>query len=248
MARRDEIVAWADEFLDLASYPDYGPMGLQVVGAPEVHKLVCSVSASRELFERAAEAGAQMVLVHHGLLWDNEPRRIGPAQKERLRALFDADLSLVGYHLALDAHPEIGNNALLCDELGVVRDGRFADGYGFGGRLPDPVPVSDLAERVQERLGRMPLIFSYGPELVERVAVCSGGAARYLAEAAAEGYDCFLTGEADEPTKHAAKEAGVHFIAGGHYATETLGVRALAARIGERFDIAWDFVDLPNPV
>jgi dinuclear metal center YbgI/SA1388 family protein len=248
MASRDEIIAFCDELLDVGSYPDYGPMGLQVVGAPEVHKLVCAVSASLELFERAAEAGAQMVLVHHGLLWDNEPRRIGPVQKERLRALFDADLSLVAYHLALDAHPEIGNNALLCDELGVEREGRFADGYGFGGRLPDPVPVSDLAERVQERLGRMPLVFSYGPELVERVAVCSGGAARYLAEAAAEGYDCFLTGEADEPTKHAAKEAGVHFIAGGHYATETLGVRALAARIGERFDIAWDFVDLPNPV
>ena len=248
MARRDEIVAWADEFLDLASYPDYGPMGLQVVGAPEVHLWWEPGQSYALTIERAADAGAQMVLVHHGLLWDNEPRRIGPAQKERLRALFDADLSLVGYHLALDAHPEIGNNALLCDELGVVRDGRFADGYGFGGRLPDPVPVSDLAERVQERLGRMPLIFSYGPELVERVAVCSGGAARYLAEAAAEGYDCFLTGEADEPTKHAAKEAGMHFIAGGHYATETLGVRALAARIGERFDIAWDFVDLPNPV
>ena len=248
MAGRDEIIAFCDELLDVGSYPDYGPMGLQVVGAPEVHKLVCSVSASRELFERAAEAGAQMVLVHHGLLWDNEPRRIGRVQKERLRALFDTDLSLVAYHLALDAHPEIGNNALLCDELGVEREGRFADGYGFGGRLPDPVPVSDLAERVQERLGRMPLVFSYGPELVERVAVCSGGAARYLADAAVEGYDCFLTGEADEPTKHAAKEAGVHFISGGHYATETLGVRALAARIGERFDIAWDFVDLPNPV
>jgi dinuclear metal center YbgI/SA1388 family protein len=248
MASRDEIVAWADEYLDLAAYPDYGPMGLQVVGSPDVRKLVCGVSASRELFERAAEAGAQMVLVHHGLLWDKEPRRIGPVMRERLRALFDADLSLVAYHLALDAHPEIGNNALLCDELGIERKGRFADGYGFGGRLSDPIPVSDLAERVQEQLGRMPLVFSYGPELVERVAVCSGGAARYLADAAAAGYDCFVTGEADEPTKHAAKEAGVHFIAGGHYATETLGVRALAARIGERFDIAWDFVDLPNPV
>jgi dinuclear metal center YbgI/SA1388 family protein len=248
MASRDEIVAWADAYLDVAAYPDYGPMGLQVAGAPEVRKIVCGVSASRELFERAAESDAQMVVVHHGLLWDKEPRRIGPVMRERLRALFDADLSLVAYHLALDAHPEVGNNALLCDELGLERDGRFAEGLGFGGHLPDPVPVSDLSERVQERLGRMPLVFSYGPELVERVAVCSGGAARYLANAAAEGYDCFVTGEADEPTKHAAKEAGVHFIAGGHYATETLGVRALAARIGERFDVAWDFVDLPNPV
>jgi dinuclear metal center YbgI/SA1388 family protein len=248
MARRDEIIAFCDEYLDLAAYPDYGPMGLQVVGGAEVRKLVCGVSASRELFERAAEAGAQMVLVHHGLLWDKAPLRIGPLERERLRALFDADLSLAAYHLALDAHPEVGNNALLCDELGIEREGRFADGLGFGGRLRDPVPVSTLAERVQERLDRMPLVFPYGPELVERVAVCSGGAARYLAQAAAEGYDCFLTGEADEPTKHAAKEAGVHFIAGGHYATETLGVRALAARIGERFDVAWDFVDLPNPV
>jgi dinuclear metal center YbgI/SA1388 family protein len=245
---RDEIVAWADEYLDLPSYPDYGPMGLQVAGAEEVQKIVCGVSASRELFERAGEAGAQMVLVHHGLFWERDTRVVGPVMRERLRALFDADLSLVAYHLALDAHPEVGNNALLCDELGVERERRFADGWGFGGRLREPVPVSTLAERVQERLDRMPLVFSYGPELVERVAVCSGGAARYLAQAAAEGYDCFVTGEADEPTKHAAKEARVHFVAGGHYATETLGVRALSARLAERFELAWDFVDLPNPV
>jgi dinuclear metal center YbgI/SA1388 family protein len=248
MARRDEIVAWADEYLEVAAYPDYGPMGLQVIGAPEVRKLVCGVSASRELFERAAEAGAQMVLVHHGLLWDKEPRRVGPVMKERLRALFDADLSLVAYHLALDAHPEVGNNALLCDELGIGRDGRFADGYGFGGRLPDPVPVSDLAERVQERLGRMPLVFAYGPELVERVAVCSGGAARYVTEAAAEGYDAFLTGEPKENVMADAREAGVHFIAAGHYATETFGVRRLGDLLAERFGIVHSWVDLPNPV
>jgi dinuclear metal center YbgI/SA1388 family protein len=248
MAARDEIVSWADEYLDLASYPDYGPMGLQVVGADEVRKIVCGVSASRELFERAAEADAQLVLVHHGLFWEKEPRVVGPVMRERLRALFDADLSLVSYHLALDAHPDVGNNALLCDELGVEREGRFADGLGYGGRLSSPAPVSDLAERVQEKLDRMPLVFSYGPEVVERVAVCSGGAARYLAQAAAEGYDCFLTGEADEPTKHAAKEHGVHFIAAGHYATETLGVRALTEMLAERFELAWEFVDLPNPV
>jgi dinuclear metal center YbgI/SA1388 family protein len=248
MASRDEIVAWADSYLDVAAYPDYGPMGLQVVGADEVRKIVCGVSASRDLFERAAEADAQLVLVHHGLFWEKEPRIVGPVMRERLRALFDADLNLVVYHLALDAHPVVGNNALLCDELGIERESRFADGLGFGGRLAHPVPVSQLAERVQERLGRMPLVFSYGPEAVERVAVCSGGAARYLAKAAAQGYDCFLTGEADEPTKHAAKEAGVHFIAGGHYATETLGVRALTEELAERFELAWEFVDLPNPV
>jgi dinuclear metal center YbgI/SA1388 family protein len=248
MASRDDIIAWADEYLDVASYPDYGPVGLQVAGADEVRKIVCGVSASRELFERAAGAGAQLVLVHHGLFWDRDPRVVGPVLRERLRALFDADLTLAAYHLALDAHPEVGNNALLAGELGVERERRFADGLGFGGRLAEPLPVSELSARVQERLGQMPLVFSYGPELVERVAVCSGGAARYLADAAAEGYDCFVTGEADEPTKHASKEAGVHFVAAGHYATETLGVRALATKLAEKLGLDWEFVDLPNPV
>src|SRR5918996_732536 len=229
MAGRDEILAWAKEYLDLDSYPDYGPMGLQVAGAEEVRKIACGVSASRELFRRSAEAGAQLVLVHHGLLWDKEPRVVGPVLRERLRALFDADMTLAA-------------------DLGVGRERRFAAGLGFGGRLAEPVPISDFSARVQERLGQMPLVFSYGPELVERVAVCSGGGARFLAEAAAEGYDCFVTGEAAEPTKHAAKEAGGHFVAGGHYATETLGVRALAAKLAEEFGLDWEFVDLPNPV
>ncbi|MGH2996083.1 MAG: Nif3-like dinuclear metal center hexameric protein [Gaiellaceae bacterium] len=248
MASRADIVAWADEYLDLASYPDYGPIGLQVAGADEVAKIACGVSASRELFERATAAGAQLVLVHHGLFWEKDTRVIGPVMRERLRALFDADLSLAAYHLALDAHPEVGNNALLADELGVEKERRFADGLGFGGRLSEPLPLSAFAERVQEKLGRMPLVFSYGPEELQTVAICSGGAARYLADAAAEGYDCFVTGEADEPTKHAAKESGLHFVAAGHYATETLGIRALAAKLAEQFGLEWEFVDLPNPV
>ena len=248
MARRDEILAWANEYLDLASYPDYGPMGLQVAGAEEVGKIACGVSASRELFQRAAKAGAELVLVHHGLFWEKDTRVIGPVMRERLRALFDADLSLAAYHLALDAHPEVGNNALLADELGVKRERRFADDLGFGGRLAQPVPISDFSARVQELLGQMPLVFSYGPELVERVALCSGGAARYLADAAAEGYDCFVSGEADEPSKYAAKEAGIHFVAGGHYATETLGVRALAGKLAGQFALEWEFIDLPNPI
>jgi dinuclear metal center YbgI/SA1388 family protein len=224
-------------------------MGLQVVGAAEVEKIACGVSASRELFERAAAGGAQLVLVHHGLFWERDPRVIGPVMRDRLKALFDADLSLAAYHLALDAHPEVGNNALLAVELGVEPERRFADGLGYGGRLGDaPLPVSALAERVREKLDRMPLVFPYGPEEVTRVAICSGGAARYVADAAAEGYDCFVTGEADEPTKHAAKELGIHFVAGGHYATETLGVCALAARLAEQFGVEWEFVDLPNPV
>ena len=247
MAQRDEIIAFCDELLDVGAYPDYGPVGLQVVGAAEVRKVVCGVSASRELFERAAEAEAQLVLVHHGLFWEKESRVVDRIVRGRLQALFEADLTLLGYHLALDAHPEIGNNAYLCRELGFEPERRFTD-WGWGGSLAAPVPASDFANRVQEVVGRMPLVFSYGPEEIRRVAICSGGAGRYLGTAIAEGYDCFLTGEADEPTKHLAKEAGVHFVAAGHYATETSGVQALAARVAERFDVEWEFVDLPNPV
>lgn len=222
-------------------------MGLQVVGAADVKKIACGVSASRELFERAGELGAELVLVHHGLFWDRDSRVIGPELKGRLRALFDADLTLAAYHLALDAHPELGNNVLLARELGVNPIERFTE-IGFAGPLERPQPMDEFATRVRERLDRPPLVFSYGPETIERVAICSGGAARYLADAVAGGYDCFLTGEAAEPTKHAAKEAGIHFVAAGHYATETLGVRALAERIAQEFALEWEFVDLPNPV
>jgi dinuclear metal center YbgI/SA1388 family protein len=247
MASRDEILAYAAEYLELDAYPDYGPMGLQVLGAEEVAKIACGVSASRELFEKAGDAGAQLVVVHHGLIWDKDSRVIDGVMRGRLKALFDADLTLAGYHLALDAHPEIGNNALLAVELGVEPERRFTS-WGYGGKLAAPATMSDFSTLVQERLGRMPLVFSYGPETIERVAILTGGAARYIDQAAAEGYDCFVTGEADEPTKHAAKEAGIHFVAGGHYATETLGVRALAAKLANEFGLQWEFVDLPNPV
>jgi dinuclear metal center YbgI/SA1388 family protein len=247
MASRDEILTFAAEYLELDAYPDYGPMGLQVAGAEEVAKIACGVSASRELFERAADAGAQLVIVHHGLFWDKDSRVVDRVLRGRLQALFAGDLTLAGYHLALDAHPEIGNNALLAGELGVATDRRFSP-WGYGGKLASPTTISDFSNLVQETLGRMPLVFSYGPETVERVAILTGGAARYVEQAAAEGYDCFVTGEADEPTKHAAKEASIHFVAGGHYATETLGVRALAAKLADQFGLQWEFVDLPNPV
>jgi dinuclear metal center YbgI/SA1388 family protein len=247
MARRDEILDYAAELLDLAAFPDYGPQGMQVAGADEVEKIACAVSSSLELFERAGAAGAQLVVVHHGLLWDNEPRVIDERVRRRLKALFEADLTLAGYHLALDAHPEIGNNALLAAEVGLADHEPFA-GIGRGGRLPSPMPLESVLARVRERIAPEPLVFAHGPATVGRIAIVSGGGGRDVTRAAADGYDLFLTGEAEEPSLHLARELGITFVAAGHYATERLGVQALAKRLAERFALEWEFVELPNPV
>jgi dinuclear metal center YbgI/SA1388 family protein len=247
VANRDEILAFAGELLDLDAYPDYGPMGLQVAGAREVSRIACGVSASLELFERAAAAGAQMLLVHHGLLWDRDSRVIDDAMRRRLKELFDSEITLAAYHLALDAHPELGNNALLARGLGIEPSRQFA-GIGFGGPLAEPVSVDEFAAQVREQLGSEPVVFAHGPERIERVAVVTGGAARHLADAAREGYDLFLTGEPAEPSLHTAREHGIHFVAAGHYATERIGIQALAKRLAEQFDLEWEFIELPNPV
>jgi len=247
MARRDEILAYAAELLDLDAYPDYGPMGMQVVGSDEVTKIAAGVSASRELFERAAASGAQLVVVHHGILWRNESPVVDRRMKGRLEALFGADMTLAAYHLALDAHVEIGNGALLARELGVEVEGPFA-GVGIGGRLGEPVGIDAFTARTREAVDREPLVFAHGPERIERVAILTGGGGRHLLDAAREGYDLFLTGEPEEPSGRDARELGVHFVAAGHDATERLGIAALAERLAERFGLAWEFVDVPNPV
>jgi dinuclear metal center YbgI/SA1388 family protein len=245
VARRDEIIAYAAELLDLDAFEDYGPQGLQVTGAEEVTRAVCAVSASLELFARAAAGGAQLVIVHHGILWDNEPRVIDARVRRRLQALFDADINLAAYHLALDAHPEIGNNALLARELGVEVDGTFR-AWGIGGRVS--ATLDEFLARVRERIAPQPLVFAEGPAELDRVAIVSGGGQRYLPQAAAEGYDLYLTGEPAEPSLHLARELGINFVAAGHYATERLGVQALTAKLAEQFELEWEFVELPNPV
>jgi dinuclear metal center YbgI/SA1388 family protein len=247
MARRDQIIAFADQLLDVAAFPEYGRPGLQVVGADEVTQLACGVSSSKELFERAAESGAQVVLVHHGLFWRNEPLVVDRRLKGRLEALFSGNMTLLAYHLALDAHPELGNNALLAEKLGGRRETAFAE-IGAGARFQEPIGVEELATRLQGATGREPLVFAEGPERVERVAIVSGGGGTRLVEAAHEGYDALVTGEPEEPALHTARELGIHFLAGGHYATETFGVQALAARLANEFALEWVFLDLPNPV
>ena len=247
MAGRDEIVRYADELLQVERFPEFGSPGLQVVGAEEVTKLVCGVSASRELFERAAAAGAQLVLVHHGIFWRNEPLVVDRRQRGRLEALFAGDLSLVAYHLALDAHPELGNNAQLAAALGIDREGAFGE-LGLAGTLDPPLGLDELVGRVTTAVDREPLVFPDGPKSIARVAISTGAAGHDLIQAAHEGFDLFLTGEPEEPSLHTARELGIHFVAAGHYATERLGVQALARHLAERFELEWEFVELANPV
>jgi len=247
VAQRDEIIRFANELLEVDRFPEYGTPGLQVVGADEVTKIACGVSSSKELFERAAAAGAQLVIVHHGMFWRNEPVWVDRRQRGRLETLFAADLSLVAYHLALDAHPELGNNALLAAALGVEVEGPFAE-VGQGGRLREPVGIEELTARVRETVSREPLVFAHGPDRIERVAICSGAAGRYLIDAAHGGYDLLLTGEPEEPSLQTARELGIHFVAGGHDATERLGVQAVSRRLAEQFGLEWEFLSVENPV
>ncbi len=252
MARRDELIAFLDELLEPGAFEDYGPNGLQVPGADEVSTVVTGVSAHLELFRRAAEAGAQLVLCHHGLFWSGDPLALDDRRAARLKALFAADMSLAAYHLPLDAHPEVGNNALICERLGARRAEPFGAhrgrSIGWIGRFDQPIDAGRLIDRCTEVFGRRPLAFADGPQQVHAVGILSGGGSKYLGDAIGRGLDAFITGEPSEPGMAEAREAGIHFIAAGHYATETFGVRRLGDLLAERFRVEHRFVEIPNPV
>jgi dinuclear metal center YbgI/SA1388 family protein len=252
MAALVDILAYLDRLLEPDAFDDYGPNGLQVPGTGEVELVATGVSAHRELFDLAAEAGAQLVISHHGLFWDSQPRSLTLAMKSRLEALFASNISLAAYHLPLDAHPEVGNNALISDALGLERSEPFGGHrgrtIGFVARSPEGLTLDELRERCRTAFGQEPFVCPFGPERVHTVGVVSGGAASSLAEAADQGLDAFLTGEPAEYAMADAREAGLHFVAGGHYATETFGVRRLGDLLGERFGVQHRFIDVPNPV
>lgn len=251
MAVLADIVDRLDDLLDPGAFSDPGPNGLQVPGAAEVELVVTGVTAQHELFERAAAERAQLVLCHHGLLWDFLPRRIDEKMKRRLATLFDADLSLVAYHLPLDAHPEVGNNALACEALGFDRAEPFGQAkgrpVGFVGRSAEGVAVADLLARCRATFGQEPLHWDAGPDPVHALGIVSGAAASTLGEAVERGLDGLLTGEPAEHVMADARETGRHFLACGHYATETLGVRRLGDLLAEELGVEHRFVDIPNP-
>lgn len=253
MADRDEIIAYCDELLDASSFLDYGPNGLQVPGDTPVEKIVTGVSAHLELLERAVAAGAQMVIAHHGLFWDFHPRSLSEPMAARLRLVLGERLSVAAYHLPLDAHPEIGNNALLRDRLGFDRSPEELGSVkgrpiGVVGRAEPGIAAAELFGRVRELTGREPLVFDAGPDRVASIGIVSGAGSGTIGEAVGLGLDAILTGEPAEHAMADAREGGIHFVAAGHYATETLGVRRLGELLAERFGVDQEFIDIPNPV
>jgi dinuclear metal center YbgI/SA1388 family protein len=251
--RLDEAIAELDRLLEPGRFKDYGPNGIQVPGKADITKLATGVSAGAELFERAIAAGADLLIVHHGLFWGSKPTPIDIPMKRRLKLLFDADLALAAYHLPLDAHSEVGNNALIGKALGAEAFDPFAlhEGEPIGqlARFPgEGIEAQALFAKVAALTARSPLVFDAGPARIRTLGIVSGGGAGYLADAVFAGADAFLTGEPTERVMTEARETAIHFIAAGHYATETFGVRRLGEHLKERFGLEHVFIDVPNPI
>src|SRR5574343_1874089 len=247
--KREELVDYLDGLLMPGKFKDYCPNGLQVEGRGEIRCLVAGVTASQALLDAAVERNADAILVHHGYFWRGEDCRVTGIRRQRLATLLARDINLLAYHLPLDAHPELGNNAQLALRLGWLPEGRFGEqDIAWLGSQAEPCDLPALVERVSGVLGRRPLVVAGDSRPVRRIGWCSGGAQGYFEQAIALGVDAYLSGEISEQTVHLARESGVAYLAAGHHATERYGVQALAAHLGQRFGIACEFVDLDNPV
>ncbi len=252
MANLKELVEYTDTLLGVAGFRDYCPNGLQVEGRREVRYLVSGVTACMALIEAASEAGADALLVHHGYFWKGEDACITGMKQRRLRHLLGADISLLAYHLPLDAHVRLGNNTQLARVLEFEPEGSFGSEpdlqLGQYGHLSRGLDGAALATHIGERLGRVPLHIPGAAARIETVGWCSGAAQSYIEAAAARGLDAFISGEISEQTVHVARETGIHYFAAGHHATECYGVQALGAHLAEQFGIRHEFVDIENPV
>ncbi len=245
---RDDLLAALNAELAPDRFTDYSPNGLQVEGRAEVRRVISAVTASAQAVEAAAQRGADVLLVHHGYFWKGEPAVITGMKQRRIRRLLEAEINLVAYHLPLDAHPELGNNACLARDLGLAADAPMRDdGVGLVGAPDSPLTAADLAARVAGALGREPLLVEAGDHPIRRVAWCSGGAQSLLPRAAELGADAYISGEISEQTTHEARELGVHYLAAGHHATERGGPRALGDWCARRFGLEHEFLDLDNP-
>lgn len=252
---RTDLLAAFDELLQPGRFKDYGPNGLQVEGRAQVQRLVSGVTASLALIQAAVDVGADAIFVHHGLFWRGQDGRVVGWMKQRLALLLAHDINLFAYHLPLDAHAELGNNAQLAKQLGLLalegEAGRFGEnGLGFLGEAVDGsafTRADELADLVQSALGRPVVLVGPAGRPVRRVAWCTGGAQGYFEAAVAAGAQAFITGEISEPQAHYARELGVPFIACGHHASERYGAPAVAAHVAARFGLQHQFIDIDNP-
>jgi dinuclear metal center YbgI/SA1388 family protein len=246
-----ELLGVTDALLTPERFQDYCPNGLQVEGKPHIQRLVSGVTASLALLEAARDRGADAILVHHGYFWKGEAPVVAGMKRKRLQLLLQHDISLIVYHLPLDAHPELGNNAQFAKRLDIeITGGLQSTAHPIGniGRLREAMSLPAFAEKIAQRLARTPQIIAGGEHPIRRVAWCTGAAQSYIEQAAALGADAFVSGEVSEQTTHCARELGIHFIAAGHHASERYGVRALGDYLAERLRIEHAFIDVDNPV
>jgi len=247
-----ELLRYLDEILEPERFSDYCPNGLQVEGRDHVGRLATGVTASQRLLDEAIDWGADAILVHHGYFWSGEAQPVVGMKRRRLGALLANDISLLAYHLPLDAHPEYGNNACLGRLMGLEAfeplQPQEPGSVGNIASLPSPITVDEFLQQLQAIAGRAPLHIGDAGSSVQRIAWCTGAAQGYIEAAVAAGADLFVTGEASEQTVHVAREEGIHFVAAGHHATERFGVQAVGEHLAERFGLVHRFIDIDNPV
>jgi len=243
-----DLETYCNELLDINAFQDYCPNGLQVdAGRSEVRKIVTGVTASQALIDAAITAEADLLLVHHGYFWKGESEPLKGIKGRRVRTLMQAGISLLAYHLPLDAHSQFGNNRQLAEKLGFSTAIPSKEGLIWQIDLEQPLDANELAVRIAKALGQQPMHISIGDKPIRRIGWCSGGAQDYIESAAELGLDAFITGEISERTVHLARELGIHFYAAGHHATERFGVQALGKHLAERYELEHQFIDISNP-
>ncbi|MFN4264118.1 MAG: Nif3-like dinuclear metal center hexameric protein [Aquabacterium sp.] len=248
LIERDALVHHLDNLLEVSRFKDYGPNGLQVEGKATIRKVVSGVTASMDLIQAAIHAQTDAIIVHHGLFWRGQDGRLTGWMKKRVAALMAHDINLFAYHLPLDAHPSLGNNAQWGKRLGLAADQRFGDqDLGFIGDAPEGIELDTLVAQVTQTMGRKPVVVPGDSRTIKRIAWCSGGAQGYFEPAIAAGADVFLTGEISEPQTHYARETGVTFMACGHHASERFGAQAVGKKIAHDYGLEHEFIDIDNP-
>ncbi len=243
------LVDYTRQLLQVERYADYCPNGLQLEGRANINKIVSGVTASMALLESAKNAGADAILVHHGYFWKNEDAAIVGLKRNRIKFLLENNISLLAYHLPLDAHPQLGNNAQLAQKLGLeVKSWQGNQGLVGLGILPSAPSLKDFSKHIENQLQRKPLVIGDMNKSIKNVAWCTGGAQGYMQDAIDLGVDVFISGEISEQTYHLAQESGVVYIAAGHHATERYGVQALGEHLAEHFGIQHEYIEIDNPV